>query len=54
VKDEITAGTLVEGHHLPDIVQTFYAVTMERRFPNPLLKNLIIKQPDRSANRSNA
>jgi LysR family transcriptional activator of nhaA len=54
VKDEITAGTLVEGHHLPDIVQTFYAVTMERRFPNPLLKNLIIRRPDRSANRSSA
>jgi LysR family transcriptional activator of nhaA len=44
VKDEIAAGTLVEGAALPDIVQTFYAVVMERRFPNPLLKELIGKQ----------
>jgi LysR family transcriptional activator of nhaA len=41
VKDEIAAGVLVEGDHLPGIVQTFYAVTMERRFPNLLLKMLI-------------
>jgi LysR family transcriptional activator of nhaA len=41
VKDEIAAGVLVEGDHLPGIAQTFYAVTMERRFPNPLLKKLI-------------
>jgi LysR family transcriptional regulator, transcriptional activator of nhaA len=41
VKDEIAAGVLVEGDHLPGIAQTFYAVTMERRFPNPLLKVLV-------------
>lgn len=44
VKDEIAAGTLVEGDDLPGIAETFYAVTMERRFPNPLLKMLIGKQ----------
>jgi LysR family transcriptional activator of nhaA len=44
VKDEIAAGTLVEGAQLPEIVQTFYAVMMERRFPNPLLKELLGKQ----------
>ncbi len=43
VKDEIAAGTLVEGAALPGIVQTFYAVMMERRFPNPLLKILLGK-----------
>jgi len=43
VKDEIAAGTLVEGAALPGIVQTFYAVTMERRFPSPLLKILLGK-----------
>jgi DNA-binding transcriptional LysR family regulator len=36
VKDEIAAGVLVEGEPLPGIVETFYAVTMARRFPNPL------------------
>jgi LysR family transcriptional activator of nhaA len=41
VKDEIAAGVLVEGDDLPGITQTFYAVRMERRFPNPLLKVLL-------------
>jgi LysR family transcriptional activator of nhaA len=44
VKDEIAAGVLVEGDYLPGIAQTFYAVTRERRFPNPLVKELIGKQ----------
>ncbi|WP_295840002.1 LysR family transcriptional regulator, partial [uncultured Xanthomonas sp.] len=30
VKDEIAAGVLVEGDQLPDIVETFHAVTMSR------------------------
>lgn len=37
VKDEIKTGSLVEAQVLPDIVETFYAVTMRRRFPNPLM-----------------
>ncbi len=41
VKDEIAAGVLVEGEHLPGIVETFYAVTMARRFPNPLVRLLL-------------
>jgi LysR family transcriptional activator of nhaA len=41
VKDEIAAGTLVEANHLPGIGAGFYAVTMERRFPNPLLRELL-------------
>jgi LysR family transcriptional activator of nhaA len=41
VKDEVAAGLLVEGAHLPGTAQTFYAVTIERRFPSPLLKELI-------------
>lgn len=41
VKDEIAAGVLVEGEPLPGIVETFYAVTMTRRFPNPLVRLLI-------------
>ena len=41
VKDEIAAGVLVEGEHLPGIVETFFAVTMARRFPNPLVRLLI-------------
>ncbi|WP_017917146.1 LysR family transcriptional regulator [Xanthomonas sacchari] len=41
VKDEIAAGVLVEGDQLPDIVETFHAVTMSRRFPNPLVRLLL-------------
>lgn len=41
VKDEITAGLLVEGDPLKGITETFYAVTMDRRYPNPLLRELI-------------
>lgn len=42
VKDEIAAGVLVEGDQLPDIVETFHAVTMSRRFPNPLVRLLLL------------
>ncbi len=41
VKDEIAGGVLVEGDHLPGIAETFYAVTMARRFPNPLVRLLV-------------
>ncbi len=41
VKDEIAGGVLVEGDHLPGIRETFYAVTMARRFPNPLVRLLL-------------
>ena len=37
VKDEIETGELIEALVLPDIVETFYAITMRRRFPNPAL-----------------
>lgn len=41
VRDEIAAGTLVEAEHLPGIGASFYAVTIDRRFPNPLLRELL-------------
>lgn len=41
VKDEIAAGVLIEADQLPGIAETFYAVTLERRFPNPLLRPLL-------------
>ena len=41
VKDEIAAGTLVAGDPLNGISERFYAVTLDRRFPNPLLAELI-------------
>ncbi|WP_426689446.1 LysR family transcriptional regulator [Rhodanobacter ginsengiterrae] len=51
VKDEIGAGTLVEGDPLKGITETFYAVTMDRRYPNPLLRELI--QHERTLSRQN-
>jgi LysR family transcriptional activator of nhaA len=41
VKDELAAARLIEAVRLPDIAETFYAVTLERRFPNPLLRALL-------------
>jgi LysR family transcriptional regulator, transcriptional activator of nhaA len=41
VKDEIATGALVEADRLPGIAEAFYAVTIRRRFPNPLLADLL-------------
>ena len=41
VRDEIDAGSLAEVAQLPDLKETFFAITLSRRFPNPLLKELL-------------
>ena len=41
VRDELASGRLLEADRLPGIVETFYAVTLERRFPNPLVRALL-------------
>ena len=41
VRDELDAGDLVEIRRLPDLHETFYAITASRRFPNALLRDLI-------------
>lgn len=41
VKDELDQKILKEIHKIPNMKETFYAVTLKRRFPNPLLKQLI-------------
>lgn len=41
VKDELAAGLLVEHDNSLGITETFFAVTMERRFPNPALRTLL-------------
>lgn len=45
VKDELEAGILAEAHRLPGIAETFYAVTVARKFPNPLLRALLQEKP---------
>jgi LysR family transcriptional regulator, transcriptional activator of nhaA len=41
VRDELSSGTLVEASRLDGIGETFFAVTRERRFPNPLLADVL-------------
>ena len=41
VQDELHARVLVEIAPLPQLKETFFAITLARRFPNPLLKILI-------------
>lgn len=41
VRDEIESGRLVEGPGPLEIEEAFFAVTVERRFPNPLLAGLL-------------
>lgn len=41
VRDELSSGLLVEASTLPGIVESFYAITIERRFPNEVVRSLI-------------
>jgi LysR family transcriptional activator of nhaA len=41
VKDELASGMLIEAHQLPGIAESFLAVTLGRRFPNPLVGELL-------------
>jgi LysR family transcriptional activator of nhaA len=44
VKDELDSGVLVEVATLPGLAETFFAITLKRRFPNPLLR--LVLPPD--------
>jgi len=41
VQDELSEGILVEKHRLAEIQEHFYAITPEREFPNPVVRELI-------------
>jgi LysR family transcriptional activator of nhaA len=41
VQDELASGALIEADELPGIVETFFAVTIDRRFPHPVVRSLI-------------
>jgi LysR family transcriptional activator of nhaA len=45
VQDELAQGKLVEAGRLEGIVESFLAVTRQRRFPNPLLAELLGPAP---------
>lgn len=42
VRDELDSGLLVEIRQLPQLTESFYALTLSRRFPNPLVRDLIV------------
>lgn len=44
VRDEIEDGLLVETHRIPRLSETFYAITPSRRFPNPLVGELVARR----------
>lgn len=46
VKGELEAGTLMEFDALPGMIESFYAVTVKRRFPNPLIRPLLEASED--------
>lgn len=48
VTDELQSGTLQEAYPLPGIVETFYAVTQTRKFPNPLVRELLSISADQA------
>jgi LysR family transcriptional activator of nhaA len=41
VQDELRTGRLVEYAVVPDLAETFYAITVQRHFEPPLLKDLL-------------
>ncbi len=41
VRDELSSGQLVEYCVVPDLIETFYAITVKRHFEPPLLKALL-------------
>lgn len=46
VRDELANGSLVEVCQVPTLCESFYAITQKRRFPIPLLAELISRSTD--------
>ena len=43
VRDELLSGVLVERCRIPEITERFFAISQSRRFPNPLVKEILSK-----------
>ena len=41
VRDELASGRLIEAARLDGIMERFFAVTLQRRFPNPLVGEIL-------------
>lgn len=46
VRGELDSGALVERHRIEGIRESFYAITPSRRFPNPVLRDLLQRQEE--------
>jgi LysR family transcriptional regulator, transcriptional activator of nhaA len=46
VRDELAAGLLVEHCRVPHVSERFYAIIQKRRFPNPLIADLLHTSAD--------
>ena len=44
VRGELQNGTLVERYQISQIKESFYAISPSRRFPNPLVRELILSR----------
>ncbi|MEL6316330.1 MAG: LysR substrate-binding domain-containing protein [Pseudomonadota bacterium] len=49
VRDELASGRLVEAASLPELTETFSAITLQRRLPNPLVAELLAVAADAMA-----
>jgi LysR family transcriptional activator of nhaA len=52
VRDELSAGVLVEHCRIPDVTESFYAIVQQRRFPNQLLTELLTRPAARDGART--
>jgi LysR family transcriptional activator of nhaA len=43
VRDELKSGVLVERCRIAQMQESFYAISPARRFPNPLVRELLAK-----------
>ena len=47
VGDELRDGLLVEHHRIAGLAETFYAVVPDRRFPHPLVREMLREMPSK-------
>lgn len=52
VQDELRDGKLVDHGAVPDLFETFYAITVQRRFAPPLLRELLQRSEAEVLNRA--
>ncbi len=48
VQDELRAGLLTERYRIPRVTENFYAITTSRRFPNPLMREILTHRKARA------